>query len=335
MRRLHQHARRREVREPLGEVDPAVLGADPRHLANDRLGEALNALGDHACARSFGGKVPQAGHVGSGRTVIARISATAPSYSEETPDGGAGQAETELERLHRLEAADDPRDGPARCPPPRRWARSPPAAPGGRRTGSRRSRPAARPGAAHPSGGCPPRRADGRGRTQASLTTSLVARLSEPSTTTSYWSRRSRAFSRSTRSACGTTRTSGFSSSSRPWADVTLGRSRALVPWRIWRWRFDRSTRSESTEAQRADAGRRQVERRGRAQPASADHHHSRLAEARLPRALDLRHDHLPAVAADLRLGKGDAEAHGRPAFGQAATDRPRSPKRSRPRRRP
>ena len=49
--------RRREVRHALGEVDAVVLVVDPGHLADDRLGEALDALGDHAArttSRSIG-----------------------------------------------------------------------------------------------------------------------------------------------------------------------------------------------------------------------------------------------------------------------------------------
>ena len=47
VRRLHQLARRREVRHALGEVDAVVLVVDPGHLPDHRLGEALDPLRDH------------------------------------------------------------------------------------------------------------------------------------------------------------------------------------------------------------------------------------------------------------------------------------------------
>ncbi len=54
--RLHQLARRSEVRHALGQIDAAVLVVDPGHLPDHRLGEALDPLGDHrpASAASTG-----------------------------------------------------------------------------------------------------------------------------------------------------------------------------------------------------------------------------------------------------------------------------------------
>ena len=52
MRRIDERLGRSEVRHPLGEVHPAVLAHHPRHLADDRLGEALDALGDRHRLRS-------------------------------------------------------------------------------------------------------------------------------------------------------------------------------------------------------------------------------------------------------------------------------------------
>ena len=56
----------------------------------------------------------------------------------------------------------------------------------------------------------------------------------------------------------------------------------------------------EVDQAERADAGRRQIQRGGRAQPARADAEDLRVLELALPLDADLRHDEVPAVAADL-----------------------------------
>jgi hypothetical protein len=58
----------------------------------------------------------------------------------------------------------------------------------------------------------------------------------------------------------------------------------------------------EVYEAERADAGRGEVEAQGRPQTARADHQHAPGLQAALPLHTHLRHDEVTAVARDLRV---------------------------------
>ena len=65
----------------------------------------------------------------------------------------------------------------------------------------------------------------------------------------------------------------------------------------------------EVDDADRADAGEREVERRRAAEAARADDQHLRLHELALTDGADLRHDDVPAVAVDLLRREGDLAA--------------------------
>ena len=56
----------------------------------------------------------------------------------------------------------------------------------------------------------------------------------------------------------------------------------------------------EVDEAERADAGGREIERDGRAEPAHAHEQHTRALELLLPLEPDLGEDEMPAIAEDL-----------------------------------
>ena len=64
-------------------------------------------------------------------------------------------------------------------------------------------------------------------------------------------------------------------------------------------------------DAERAHSGRREVERRGRAEPAGADQEHTRVEQLLLPFLTDLRDQDVPRVAGAL-LGAQSAAASGR-----------------------
>ena len=80
-----------------------------------------------------------------------------------------------------------------------------------------------------------------------SFTRYRTGKLSVPSTTTSHGSKISKAFSLDKIVSYVTTSTFGLIRSSVSRADSTFGRPTSSVPCEIWRWRFDRSTRSKST----------------------------------------------------------------------------------------
>ena len=63
-------------------------------------------------------------------------------------------------------------------------------------------------------------------------------------------------------------------------------------------------------DADRADAGRGQIQRERRAQPAGADHQHARRLQLRLADAAHVLQQDVPRVAADFVFG--EIEVHGR-----------------------
>ena len=105
------------------------------------------------------------------------------------------------------------------------------------------------------------------------------------------------AFSDVSASVCATTFTSGLMSASRSRAESTFGRPMLAWPWMIWRCRFERSTVSKSTMPIVPDAGRGQVQRRRRAEPARADQHDLRVEQLALADPADLGQDDVAAVA--------------------------------------
>ena len=78
----------------------------------------------------------------------------------------------------------------------------------------------------------------------------------------------------------------------------------------------------EVDEAERADAGRGQIERRRRAEPAGADAQHARRLELALTLDADLRHDQVPAVALHFVVGQFRQIGRGGRAAPEPARDR-------------
>ena len=65
----------------------------------------------------------------------------------------------------------------------------------------------------------------------------------------------------------------------------------------IWRCRLDSETMSSSTDAERADAGGREIHQRRRAEAAGADHQHGGLLQRGLAGAADLAQHDVAGVA--------------------------------------
>ena len=85
-------------------------------------------------------------------------------------------------------------------------------------------------------------------------------------------------------------------------AESTFGVPIRSVVWMTWRCRFERSTSSSSTTPSVPDAGRREVERGRRAEPAGAEQQHLRVEQLRLALEPDLRHEQVARVALALLL---------------------------------
>ena len=81
---------------------------------------------------------------------------------------------------------------------------------------------------------------------------------------------------------------------------------RAVV-WAICRCRLDSSTRSSIDDADRADAGRGEIQHQRRAEPARADHQHPRRLELGLADAAHLLQQDVAGVAADFVFGRSSS----------------------------